>query len=58
MIEKLYEKELKKESIFRSFLEKEILSKKSKSEKYTDLLHADLKSCNHRIKWLQKKIYK
>ena len=54
---KLYEKELEKEKAWRSFLEKEILNKKSKSEKYTDLLHADLKSCNHKIKWLQKKIY-
>ena len=34
MIIKLYEKELKKEKIFRSFLEEEIISKKSKSIKY------------------------
>ena len=57
MIIKLYEKELKKEKIFRSFLEEEIINKKKKSVGYMDLLYADLKSCNHRIKWLQHKIY-
>ena len=56
-MKKLYEMELKKEKIFRSFLEEAILSKISKSTGYMDLLHSDLKKCNHKILWLQKKIY-
>ena len=57
MIIKLYEKELKKEKAWRSFLEESILSKKKKSVEYTDLLYKDLKKSDHKIKWLQKKIY-
>ena len=57
MIIKLYEKELKKEKIFRSFLEEEVISEKSKSSGYVDLLHKDLKKSNQKIQWLQKKIY-